>query len=138
MVKKKRQVAEKRPSNGFDKGGLQIQHPQEIEDAYISKMLHGHFSGQQHKICITTVQYLKQAMLQESTPGLEDHANFMGPMGWIKMGRRLMVRNKIIGLAFQSVAALLIKLKCSPDHWRFVPIGNTVYLSPQTVSEGHT
>jgi hypothetical protein len=55
----------------------------------------------------------------------------------VKMGRRLMDRNQIIGLAFQSVAALLIQLKSSPDHWRFVPIGNTVYLSPQTVSEGH-
>jgi hypothetical protein len=70
----------------------------------------------------TFTRILEEMLRQKKRPDLTFHVNTLGPMEWAITGNRIMSKNRMVGMAFQSIAGYLTKLEDSPEDWHHSPI----------------
>jgi hypothetical protein len=127
-TQKRRLVAANRLSASFDKGGLQIQHPKETSAGLrlnlIQKCYKKIVEGKETMI----TKIIEEMLRQKGRPSLTTHINTLGPSEWEKTSRKIMTKNRMVSLAFQSMADYLTKLEESPEDWHLAPIrGHTKF-----------
>jgi hypothetical protein len=114
-TQKRRLVAAKQLSASFNKGGLQIQHPKEtaaglrlnlIQKCY-KKITAGHDT--------MYTRIVEEMLIQKRRPDLATHINSLGPTEWQNTGNKIFIKNRMVGMAFKSMAEYLTKLQDSPE-----------------------
>jgi hypothetical protein len=116
-IQKRRLVAAKRLPASFDKGGLQIQHPSETAEGLRLNLI---------PKCFEKIWAGNGTMFtmfrQKRRPDLTTHVNYLGPTKWITTGDKIMSKNRMVGMAFKSIADYLAKLEDSPEDWHLSPV----------------
>ncbi len=65
---------------------------------------------------------------QKGRPNLTTHIDSLGPIEWEKTANKIVIKNRMVGMAFQSLADYLTKLEDSPEDWHLAPIrGHTKF-----------
>jgi hypothetical protein len=67
-------------------------------------------------------QIMEKLLAQKRRPTLATHVNMLGPGEWNLTGDRIMQKNRMLGLAFKSMAKYLLKLEESPEEWHLAPV----------------
>jgi hypothetical protein len=127
-IQKRRLVAAKRLPASFDKGGLQIQHPRDTSAGLrlnlIQKCHKKIAAGKESML----TRIIDEMLLQKGRPNLITHVELMGPTEWEKTASKIRTKNRMVSLAFQSMADYLAKLEDSPEDWHLAPIrGHTKF-----------
>jgi hypothetical protein len=121
-TQKRRLVAAKRLPASFDKGGLQIQHPKDTSAGLrlnlIQKCYRKIAAGQETMF----TRILEELLRQKGRPSLTTHVDILGPMEWKKTADKLLSKNRMLGMAFQSMADYLETLEDSSEDWHLAPI----------------
>ncbi len=110
-IQKRRLVAAKRLSASFDKGGLQIQHPMETAEGLRLNLIQKCFKRITEENGSTFTRILEEMLRQKRLPDLITHVNTLGPTEWVTTGNRIMSKNRMVGMAFQTIAGYLTKLE---------------------------
>ncbi len=121
-IQKRRLEAAKRLSASFDKGGLQIQHPSETAEGLQLNQRQKCFKRISAGNGSAFTRILEEMLRQKRHPDLTTHVNTLGPTEWIITGNRIMSKNRMVGMAFQSKAGYQTKLEDSPEDWHLSPI----------------
>jgi hypothetical protein len=127
-TQKRRLVAAKRLSASFDKGGLQIQLPKETAAGLrlnlIQKCYKKVAAGQETMF----TRIIEEMLRQKGRPDLTTHINSLGPTEWEKTANKIITKNRMVGMAFRSMADYLTRLEDSPEDWHLAPIrGHTKF-----------
>jgi hypothetical protein len=122
MIQKRRLVAAKRLSASFDKGGLQIRHPEETAEGLRLNLLQKYFRKINNNQTTIFSRIITQILQGAGRPDLLEHINNMGPREWHKTSLRIRNTNPMLGEAFQSMANFLTKLEESQEDWHHAPI----------------
>jgi hypothetical protein len=127
-TQKRRLVAAKRLPASFDKGGLQIQHPKDISAGLrlnlIQKCYKKIAAGKETMF----IRIIEEMLRQKGRPNLTTHIESLGPTEWEKTANKIITKNRMVGMAFQSMADYLTKLEESPEDWHLAPIrGHTKF-----------
>jgi hypothetical protein len=127
-TQKRRLVATKRLSASFDKGGLQIQHPKETSAGLrlnlIQKCYKKIAAGKETMF----TRIIEEMLRQKGRPSLAVHIDSLGPTEWEKTANKILTKNRMVSMAFQSMADYLTKLEESPEDWHLAPIrGHTKF-----------
>jgi hypothetical protein len=119
---KRRLVAKKRISAGLEMGGLGIQHPDEIIQGFQLNLLQKIYKqGRVHPAgSLPTI--LTGLLARANRPSLAEHILRLGPKQWRITGQRLLPWNRLMGLAFHSVATLLASYETTRDLWHTAAI----------------
>jgi hypothetical protein len=64
----------------------------------------------------------EEMLRQKGRPNLAAHVDSLGPTEWEKTANKIMTKNRMVGMAFQSMADYLTKLEESPEDWHLAPI----------------
>jgi hypothetical protein len=115
-------VAAKRFPASFDKGGLQIQHPKETSAGLrlnlIQKCYKKIAAGKETMF----IRIVEEMLRQNGCPNLTTHIDSLGPTEWEKTANKIITKNRMVGMAFQSMADYLTKLEDSPEDWHLAPV----------------
>jgi hypothetical protein len=65
---------------------------------------------------------VEEMLRQRRRPDLLTHINSLGPTEWITRGNKIMGKNRMMGMAFTSMANYLTKLEDSPEDWHLAPV----------------
>ncbi len=125
MIQKRRLVAAKRLSASFDKGGLQIQLPEETAEGLRLNLLQKYFRKINNNQTTIFSRIIFQILQGAGRPDLLEHVNNMGPQEWHKTSLRIRNTNSMLSEAFRSMAKLLMKLEESQEDWHHAPIWGT-------------
>jgi hypothetical protein len=68
------------------------------------------------------VDILEQMLRNKRRPSLSTHMNSLGPTEWNTTGDKIMMKNRMLGLAFKSMALYLVTLEDSPEDWHLAPV----------------
>ncbi len=68
------------------------------------------------------VNILEQILMNKRRPSLSTHINSLGPTEWNITGDKIMMKNRMLGLALKSMALYLAKLEDSPEDWHLAPV----------------
>jgi hypothetical protein len=115
-------VAAKRLSASFDKGGLQIPHPEEIADGLRLNLIQKYFRKLVNNQPTTYSHIIEQILSRSGRPDLIEHINKMGPQEWIKTSLKIANTSPMLGEAFKYMANCLKKLEDSHEDWHHAPI----------------
>jgi hypothetical protein len=119
---KRRLVAKQKISAGLEMGGLGIQHPDEIIQGFQLNLLRKiHKQGRAHPAG-NLPSILTGLLARANRPSLAEHILRLGPKQWRITGQRLLPWNRLLGLAFHSVAALLASYETTRDLWHTAAI----------------
>jgi hypothetical protein len=121
-IQKRRLVAAKRLSASFDKGGLQIQHPEETAAGLRLNLLQKYFRKISTNQMTTFSRIIVQILQRAGRPDLTEHINSMGPLEWHKTSLKIKDTNPMLSESFQSMAKFLTKLEDSKEDWHHAPI----------------
>jgi hypothetical protein len=123
-VQKRRLVATKRLPASFDKGGLQIQHPSETAEGLRLNLIQKSFKKITAGNGNMFTRILEEMLRQGRRPDLSrsTHINSLSLTEWNATGNKLMGKNRMVGIAFKSIATYLSKLESSPEDWHLAPI----------------
>ncbi len=136
---KRRLVAKKRISAGLEMGGLGIQHPDEIIQGFQLNLLQKIYKqGRMHPAGNLPI-ILTGLLARANRPSLAQHILRLGPQQWRITGRRLLLWNRLMGLAFRSVATLLASHETTRDLWHNAAINGHTNFSkvfPLSSAEG--
>jgi hypothetical protein len=121
-IQKRRLVAAKRLPASFDKGGLQIQHPSETAEGLRLNLIQKAFKKITAGNGNVFTRILEEMLRQRRRPDLPTHINSLGPTEWDATGNKLMGKNRMVEMAFKSIATYLTKLESSPEDWHLAPI----------------
>jgi hypothetical protein len=121
-TQKRRLVAAKRLPASFDKGGLQIQHPKDTAAGLRLNLIQKYYkkiaAGQETMF----TRIIEELLRQKGRPSLISHVDTLGPTEWNRTADKLMPKNRMLGMAFQSMADYLSKLEESAEDWHLAPI----------------
>jgi hypothetical protein len=71
---------------------------------------------------------LEEMLRQKGRPNLAAHVDSLGPTEWEKTANKIMTKNRMVGMVFQSMADYLTKLEECPEDWHLAPIrGHTKF-----------
>jgi hypothetical protein len=136
---KRRLVAKRRISAGIEMGGLGIQHPDEIIQGFQLNLLQKiHRQGRTNP-ALNLPTILSGLLTRANRPSLADHIHHLGPKQWRITGQRLLPWNRLLGLAFHSVATLLASSETTRDLWHTAAVhghSNFSKVFPLTHAEG--
>jgi hypothetical protein len=121
-IQKRQLVAAKRLSASFDKGGLQIQHPEETAEGLRLNLLQKYFRKINNNQMTIFSRIITQILLRAGRLDLTEHINSMGPREWHKTSLKIRDTNPMLSEAFQSMVNLLTKLEDSSEDWHHAPI----------------
>jgi hypothetical protein len=65
---------------------------------------------------------VEEMFIQKRQPDLTTHINSLGPTEWENTGNKIFTKNRLVGMAFKSMAEYLAKLGDSPEDWHLSPI----------------
>ncbi len=65
---------------------------------------------------------LEEMLIRKRHPDLLTHINTLGPTEWDAKVNNIMGKNRMLGLAFKSMAISLTKLEDSPEDWHLAPV----------------
>ncbi len=65
---------------------------------------------------------VEEMLIQRRQPDLSTHINSLGPTEWENTGNKIITKNRMVGMAFKSMAEYLTKLEDSPEDWHLSPI----------------
>ncbi len=119
-------MAAKWLSASFDKGGLQIQLPEETAEGLRLNLLQKYFRKNSSNQTTIFSRINMQILQGAGRPDLAEHINNMGPQEWHKTSLRIRNTNPMLGEAFQSMANFLTKLEDSQEDWHMPPSGDTL------------
>jgi hypothetical protein len=85
-----------------------------------TKMLQGRITAENGS---TFTRILEEMLRQNRRPDLITHVNTLGPTEWVTIGNRIMSKNRMVCMVFQTIAGYLTKLEDSPEDWHLSPIG---------------
>jgi hypothetical protein len=69
-----------------------------------------------------------EMLRQKGRPSLVAHIDSLGPIEWEKTASKVMAKNRMVSMAFQSMADYLTKLESSPEDWHLAPVrGHTKF-----------
>jgi hypothetical protein len=121
-------VAAKRLSASFDKGGLQIQHPKETSAGLRLNLIQKCYKKITAGNETMFIRIIEEMLRQKGRPNLTTHIDSLGPKEWEKTANKIIIKNRMVGMAFQSMADYLTKLEDSPEDWHLAPIrGHTKF-----------
>ncbi len=127
-IQKRRLVAAKRLSASFDKGGLQIQHPKETSAGLRLNLIQKCYKNVAAGKETMFTRIIEEMLRQKGRPNLTTHIESLGPTEWEKTANKINTKNRMVSLAFQSMADYLTKLEDSPEDWHLAPIrGHTKF-----------
>jgi hypothetical protein len=127
-TQKRRLVATKRLSASFDKGGLQIQHPKETAAGLRLNLIQKCYKRVSAGKNTMFTRIIEEMIIQKGPPDLTTHINSLGPTEWENTANKIITKNRMVGMAFQSMADYLTKLEDSPEDWHLAPIrGHTKF-----------
>jgi hypothetical protein len=58
---------------------------------------------------------VEEMLIQKRRPDLATHINSLGPTEWQNTGNKIFIKNRMVGMAFKSMAEYLTKLQDSPE-----------------------
>jgi hypothetical protein len=120
-IQKRRLVSRMRLSASLDKGGLEIQHPNEVAAGLRLNLLQKLYK--RTEVTKTILNNIVDQMLNlRGRPSLHEHVQKLGPTEWSKTGRQIMRKNQMIGKAFQDMAQVLTIMEDSNDSWHLTPV----------------
>ncbi len=71
---------------------------------------------------------IEEMLRQKGRPSLVVHIDSLGPTEWEKTASKVLTKNRMMSMAFQSMADYLTKLESSPEDWHLAPIrGHTKF-----------
>jgi hypothetical protein len=70
----------------------------------------------------TLTNILEQMLMHKRHPSLSTHINTLGPAEWNITGDKIMMKNRMLSLAFKLVAFYLAKLNDSPEDWHLATV----------------
>jgi hypothetical protein len=74
------------------------------------------------------VKIIEEMLRQKGRPNLTTHINSLGPTEWEKTANKITTKNRMVSMAFHSMAAYLTKLEDNPEDWHLAPIqGHTKF-----------
>jgi hypothetical protein len=74
------------------------------------------------------IRITEEMLRQKGRPDLTTHINSLGPAEWEKTANKIITKNRMVGMVFQSMADYLTKLEDSPEDWHLAPIrGHTKF-----------
>ncbi len=115
-------MATKRIPASFDKGGLQIQHPAETAEGLRLNLIQKCFKKINAENSSKFTDIVQEMLRQKGRPDLATHVNKLGPAEWTNTGNKIIKKNRMLGMAFQTIAGYLEKLEGSPEDWHLSPI----------------
>jgi hypothetical protein len=121
-IQKRRLVAAECLSASFDKGGLQIPHPEETAEGLRLNLLQKYFRKISSNQPTMFSHIIMQILQGAGRPDLTEHINHMCLHEWHKTSLKIMNTNPMLGEAFQSMANFLKKLEDSQEDWHHAPI----------------
>ncbi len=65
---------------------------------------------------------LEEMLIQRRRPDLAAHINFLGLTELEKTGNKIIRKNRMVGMAFKSMAVYLTRLEDTPEEWHLAPI----------------
>ncbi len=65
---------------------------------------------------------VEEMLRQKRRPDLATHVNCLGPTEWVTTRNKIMNKNRMVGMAFKSIADYLAKLENSLEDWHLSPI----------------
>jgi hypothetical protein len=119
---KRRLVAKKRISAGLEMGGLGIQHPDEIIQGFQLNLLQKTDKQGRAHPAGNLPSSLSGLLDRANRPSLAEQILCLRPKQWKITGQKLMPWNRLLGLAFQSAAALLASYETTRDLWHTAAI----------------
>jgi hypothetical protein len=127
-IQKRRLVATKRLAASFDKGGLQIQHPKDTSSGLRLNLIQKCYKKISTGADTMFTRILEEMLRQKGRPNLVTHIELLGPTEWEKTASKIITKNRMVGMAFQSIADYLTKLEDSPEDWHLAPVrGHTKF-----------
>jgi hypothetical protein len=127
-VQKRRLVAAKRLPASFDKGGLQIQHPKDTATGLRLNLIQKCYKKVTTGQDTVFLRIIEELLRQKGRPNLATHIESLGPMEWVKTADRVAPKNRMLEMAFRSMADYLSKLESSSEDWHLAPIrGHTEF-----------
>ncbi len=74
------------------------------------------------------IRIIEEMLRQKGRPNLTTHIESLGPTEWEKTANKIITKNRMVGMEFQSMADYLTKLEESPEDWHLAPIrGHTKF-----------
>jgi hypothetical protein len=127
-TQKRRLVAATRLPASFDKGGLQIQHPKDSAAGLRLNLIQKCYKKITAGQGTVFLRIIEELLRQKGRPNLATHIESLGPMEWVKTADKVVTKNRMLGMAFRSMADYLTKLEDSPEDWHLAPIrGHTKF-----------
>jgi hypothetical protein len=68
------------------------------------------------------IRIVEEMLRQKRRPDLATHVNCLGSTEWVTTGNKIMNKNRMVGMAFKSIADYLAKLENSLEDWHLSPI----------------
>jgi hypothetical protein len=65
---------------------------------------------------------IEELLRQKGRPSLTTHVEILGPTEWKKTADKLLSKNRMLGMAFRSMADYLEIMEDSPEDWHLAPI----------------
>jgi hypothetical protein len=121
-VQKRRLVVAKRLSASFDKGGLQIPHPNETAEGLRLNLIQKYFRKINNNQHTTYSHIIEQILSRSEKPGLAEHINKMGPQEWMRTSVKIANASPMLSEAFKLMANFLKKIEDSHEDWHHAPI----------------
>jgi hypothetical protein len=121
-IQKRRLIAAKRLPVSFEKGGLQIQHPSETAEGLRLKLIQKSFKKVAAGNGTMFTRILEEMLRQRRRPDLLTRINSLGQTEWVTTGNKIMGKNRMVGMAFKSIADYLTKLEDSLEEKHLAPI----------------
>jgi hypothetical protein len=122
QLKKRRLVVAKRLSASFDKGGLQIPHPNEMAEGLRLNLIRKYFRKINNNQTTIYSTIIEQILSRAGRPTLTEHINKKGHQEWMKTSARIAGVNPMLAEAFKSMANFLEKIEDSHEYWHHAPI----------------
>jgi hypothetical protein len=119
-------------------GGLGIPHPDETIQGFRQNLIQKIYRQHRQNPAAHLPTILAGLLAKANRPGLAEHIQFFGPRQQRSTGNRLQPWNRLIGLAFHSVADLLATYETLRDSWHAAAIaGHSSFskLFPLSVGE---
>jgi hypothetical protein len=110
-IQKRRLVAEKRLSASFDKGGLQIPHPEETAEGLRLNLLQKYYRKISNNQPTMFSRIITQILQGSGRPALTEHINHMGPQEWYKTSQKIMNTNPMLGAGISINGELLEEIR---------------------------
>jgi hypothetical protein len=98
-------------------GGLGIPHPDEIIQGFRQNLLQKISKQARRDPNAHLPRILAGLLVRANRPSLDEHIQYLGPKQWMSTGNRLQQWNRMLGLAFHAVAALLAAYETSRESW---------------------